>query len=126
MSQEQTSVACARQAEAGLVNVRRMLLAPTPQSLDRCAPYLEDAANCLLALESQLKADLSPSAGERHQVRSAVDSLRRELARVDRLLRQAAALYAGWAHLLIPDSSTYTPRGEMNPAPTLRRISVDG
>lgn len=111
-----------RQAQASLGEARRLLLSPTPESLEESAPHLKSAAGALEALEGALHL----GGGSPKQVLlPELSHLRRQLSAVHGLLGQAGGFYLGWARLLA-GTDGYTAEGRQTPAPPAPRISLEG
>jgi len=119
----ETCLRSARQARAGIREVRRILVTPTPEMLDLCQPFLTEAIARLKEIESAIRAGKEP--GTRH-LRAELGDLRKDLAQVNALLAQAAAFHSGWVRLLATITEGYDRKGEPGQRPPIRRISMEG
>ena len=97
-----------RQARSDLESVRRMLLAPTPASIDSAVPLLEGAASKLAWLEGRLTA-AAPDRGRRDQLRSETLAVKRSIVEVRALVSQASDFFLGWAALVGLAAPGYGP-----------------
>ena len=118
------------QARAALGQVREMLLAPTPTSLDRCARPLAEATDRLQRLKSYLEAqgdaqNLLPDA-RGQPWKPLARELQREVSDLRKLLGQAGAFYLGWARILLSASGSYTANGAMTAPADSGTLRMEG
>jgi hypothetical protein len=98
-------------AREELEKVRLRLLRPTPEAFESSVPILESAVVFLHQVESALRLG---NEQEKAPVHFEIGQLRRELARVNALARQAAMFYQVRAQLLNPADNSgpnYTSAG---------------
>jgi hypothetical protein len=105
-----------RAATRSLREIREMLLRPTPESLEKCAPVLEDAARLMGTIRPSDVAGIRPD----------IDALRRELNVVSALMHQASGFYSGWSQILGAAIGGYRPGGQTASVPVPGRISMEG
>ena len=94
-------------ARAGVSDVCRILISPSPAALDRCAPLLETAA----AEVSACLPELRNSKGTQAEVDEA-QQLRQAVRHAKRLLEGAARFHENWIRRLGALNGGYTGRGE--------------
>jgi hypothetical protein len=119
-----TQLQAVRQARKQIELVRRLLLNPTPASVDACNAPLCEAIESLERLEGYLRQGDHPKpAGAR--LKSEVFCLRREVGIVSVLLKSAGAFYEGFGNMLglgpQPEEVDY---GHGRAAPPERRLIV--
>ncbi len=122
-SAEAAALAGAAAARQRLDLVRRSLLTPGPQVLERALEELEAAQQALEPLASACRRGRAEGTGA---VRETVGELRREARWIAALLEHAAAWHREWACLLGALTCGYTPQGEpARPAPA-PSLSLEG
>jgi len=119
----------ARKARRILEKVRGSLLRPTVEALHGGVAGLNKAAECLQALEAQLKLPLADP-GARQALGAEIAGLRQELRSVEKLAAAAGKFFEGWARLAnAADQSTanYTAGGQTAAVNSLAgRVMLDG
>ncbi len=111
-----------RSARGHLSALRSALLSPTPDAIVECLPGLADAAQCLGAVERELREP-----GVRHpELSRELQALRNDLGLLHRLLEHGAVFYQGWANLLGTATSGYMLSGEAAPVTAFGSISIRG
>jgi hypothetical protein len=85
--------------------LRRALLSPSPEEIERCLPALEEVMRSLSFVEKELPDD---ACGQ-------LEMLSKELRIVNRLIERGAAFYRGWAEMLGAAAAGYMPTGEAAP-----------
>ncbi len=112
-----------RKARSGVGRVRTLLLQPTPQAVEQCAAYLDEAIGTVKRLESFLGEaglDTPPV------FRAELMELRSELAQARTLLAQAFEAHAGWYRLLAVMLGGYSRQGTPALARPGNTIAVEG
>jgi hypothetical protein len=102
--------------------LRRALLSPSHEEIERCLPLLADAVGCISAIQR----DLASQSNQDAELRRDLKSLRQELNAVNKLIEHGAAFWRGWARLLGSATSGYTPSGEARPVAVAGTISLRG
>ena len=92
------------EARSELEQTRDLLLRPTPESIDACAPHWRAAIERLESLR------LAP-----RRLGAELGELRRELTHVMTLLENASAFCLGWAQRLAAATTGYTADGLATP-----------
>jgi len=118
-----------REAQADVAEAQAQLRRPTAEAVESTRPGLERATGALERLVKCLKAGDPQGAGaggNRQELRSGMETLRREVARTRVLLEGAAALRLGWAGRLYAAACGYTAQGEPAMPEVARRVSVEG
>ena len=113
-------------AREELEKVRLRLFRPTPEAFESSVPILESAIVFLHQLESALHLG---NEQVKAPVRLEMGHLRRELARVNALARQAAMFYQVRAQLLNPDDRSgpnYTSAGLVSCSGFDRTVMIHG
>ena len=87
-----------------------LLIAPTPEALNRCQDALQRAVSELMAVRAEGGAMIAPD------LRA---DLRADVRRVRQLLQNLASFYRGWERILGTMSGGYTCGG--SPAPVNRQ-----
>jgi hypothetical protein len=121
--EEEVYLDWARKARAGIREVRRVLVAPTPETLARCQPYLAESIARLKELEEAVH---SGQARGMKKLCAELSELRKDLRQVGALLNQASAFHLGWARLFAAMTAGYNRRGEPACREPIRRISIRG
>jgi hypothetical protein len=111
-----------QEAQAGVAEAEAHLRAPTAAALESTWPSLERATGALRRLAECLRA--KPAGGK--EPRRALESLRREVARLRSLLEGAAALRLGWGRRLYTTACGYTRDGQPALPQVARRLSLHG
>jgi len=102
--------------------LRSALLSPTPDAIVECLPGLADAAQCLGAVEQELRMQ-----GVRHpELGRELQALKNDLGLLHRLLEHGAAFYQGLANLMSSATAGYMPSGEAAPLTASGAISIRG
>jgi hypothetical protein len=117
----------ARRARREIERVRLLLIQPAPQVLEACARHAHTAAQCMGALETELRSETGLLA--RDALNRELTGLRRDLRRVRALLENAAGLYAGWAALMGrgPESAdNYCSDGSTPAQVVVRKLVIHG
>src|SRR5438477_7403721 len=96
-----------------------LLLAPSPESLDRCARLLETAGRRLAEVRPDLRGGRPAARTEAHRLRSSV----RHAAQ---LLEAASSFHLNCNRLRGVLTFGYTERGDREPVPGVSRISLSG
>ncbi|HUI77679.1 MAG TPA: hypothetical protein VLY24_07170 [Bryobacteraceae bacterium] len=99
-----------------------LLLAPSPEALDRCAPLLEAAIHRLAACRSIIAAPPRTDPGAPEEGRR----LRMAVRKTRRLLESAAAYHHNWLRRAGTMSAGYDNRGEPAAIPHGRRLILRG
>src|SRR5207253_10121327 len=90
----------AKQARSGLEKVRRELLDPSAQSLERCVAPLQIAIDCMGRVNDALDGVREMHFFEEHALRAEVAGLRHDLLQITALLRSAGSFHEGVGRLL--------------------------
>ena len=98
-----------------------LLIAPSPEALDRCSSVLEATGRQLREWQPRL----SEEAGNPEALAEAW-RLRRSFRRTERLLHSAGDFHANWIRLRGAMTGGYTPEGEAAPVLHGHRISLQG
>lgn len=115
------------EAQAGVAEAQRALLAPSAEGMECAWAPLERAAGALTRLIECLKAPQSRSPETpRPELCLQLEKLRREVVRLGALLEGAAALRLGWARKLYAAACGYTPQGEPALPQLARTLSLEG
>lgn len=108
-------------ARSEVVRACELLIASTPEALNRCQEALERAVSELAGFRSQrLEA---PCASE---ARAMAYALRTEVLRARRLLQSLAGFYQGWERVLGTLSGGYIASGDPAPVARLGRLYCRG
>jgi len=110
----------ARDATAELRQARQFLVKPTPESLNQCYPWLEQAVGSLRSLEASLRQSTPANPTV---LRKQVLTLQREVVEVSAMLQSVANFYQSWSRRLTVACSGYTPHGVPTPPPRQRRTA---
>jgi hypothetical protein len=97
-----------------------LLIAPTPEALNRCQDALQSAVSEITQYRQQEPQHGSASATE------LALGLRAEIVRASRLLQNLARFYRGWEHLLGSMSGGYLVGGIPAPVTRAGRICCRG
>ena len=101
--------------------LRSALLSPTPDAIVECLPGLAEAAQCLGAVEQELRMQ-----GARHpELGRELRALKDDLGLLHRLLEHGAAFYHGLANLMGSATAGYTPSGKAAPLTASGAISIE-
>lgn len=106
-----------------LIQLRELLVTPTPVLLAECAPLLEQAIECMREVERHAG---NSGLNRKEELRKELGSLQGELTTIRKLMDQASGFYLAWASLLSVATSGYTPQGEAAPLRAASRLSVSG
>ena len=109
----------------------RLLVSPSPGSLDRCARILESAGRRIAGLQPQLREEgrtsmVHNSMVHRSNAREAALRLRSSVSRAGRLLEGAASFHLNWSRMRDTLCAGYTRQGDPAKAPQRNRISIQG
>jgi hypothetical protein len=123
-----------REARTALEEVRKLLLTPTPSSVEACAGPLQAAVANMVDVERELRAEGAVEANRLEAgdnvvpgVRIELEYLRRELKRVSALLEQASTIHRNWASVLGLFGSGYTAAGQpARPTQSSGRVALRG
>ena len=96
----------ARQARKGVEQVRRRLLAPTPEVLNHCSGPLSEAIHCMTEMQESLRLVIAADSASCQELRYELASLRKELKTVGVLMQHAGAFYQGYGRLLGQEPET--------------------
>jgi hypothetical protein len=105
-------------ARASVREAQRLLVRPTPKSVEESAASIRSAVQSLGQLRNGVRRDPA--------VTAEIVALRKEIAVAAALLDGAATFYLGWARLLYTAAGGYTASGEPARPGRVRRISVEG
>jgi len=108
-------------ARLELERAGELLIAPSPEALDRCSCVLEATGRQL----SEWQPRLAEQAGNPDAL-AEVWRLRRSFRRTERLLQNAGAFHWNWACLRGAMTGGYTSSGEAAPVLSRHRISLQG
>lgn len=111
------------QTRSGVRQARLLITTPSPQTLDRCRPLLEEATACLVRVRDSLNR-----AGQHREpaLLTELTGLEQDVAGLGLLLEHAAGFYSGWIRLRNSLAGGYTAQGKpAEPGPS-RRVSVEG
>jgi hypothetical protein len=120
MSRAETEL---RRAQGAVEQARRLLLAPSPDNVDRSRTCFEQACACMEEVRSALAR---PGDGAR-ELLLALKALRQTVRRAAALIECAANFHAGWSAMLVRTATCgYTRQGEPSTTPRPRGLSVEG
>ena len=111
-----------RQAQARVGEALHLLLHPDATTLNRSAPLLEAAIQCLERVERSLRAG---NPGRSPTLLTALGDLKKETLRAGVLLAHAAAFYLGWARVLYAAACGYTASGGVAEPRPAASVSVE-
>ncbi len=111
------------QVRAALEQVRELLMAPSMDHLDRCAPALESAVGQMALLDASLRAGHDRGGAP---LRSDLDAIRRDLIATGSLFQQAGEFHRNWAVVMGLVNSGYTAAGGLASLGEPERIAVRG
>lgn len=125
MSNGSQEIERVRQARNALERMRRQLLCPAIEALDSSASDLKLAVDCLRKIDISAKSPVWRWP-VRQKIEPEVVALRRTVASVEDLLRNAAKFYAGLSRLMAPDEAAvnYTAAGTNGPSACFAKSSV--
>jgi hypothetical protein len=118
-----------KQARTRIEVLRLALLSPAPDELGAALPGLEEAAQCLAAVESHMTRDTDQHTHAPYEVRRELRLLKNDLRIVTPLIEHGVAFCRGWAKMLGAEPG-YTPAGVSEPLEELSHfggtVSVRG
>ena len=110
-------------AQAQLQEALALLLKPTPQCAEQCAPFLEGAIQCMQGLEQHLGSSGNRNPGA---LKQELEQIARLVRKVGVLLENAMLFQQGWSQLVRIMSSGYTRDGAPAPLSVPGRLLVEG
>jgi hypothetical protein len=115
-----------KQAGADLGLVHEALLTPGADVWQQCSPQLNHAAGLLETVERRLRTDPPLDLELKAEYRRHMAVLRKDLARIHRLMEAAAGSYLGWAQILAAAVNGYNGSGAVPPLEPPTLVSVEG
>ena len=109
------------QARSHVVELHAALLKPDPEAILACVPGLAIAAECIRAVERDLREQPSISIDDVRELKA----LKSDLAAVAKLIEHGARFYRGWARIL-GSASGYTSSGEAATLAPSGSIAIKG
>lgn len=120
-----SSVECVRAARKHVSRIRRILLRPSPATLETCLPHLREAINALSQVQRAADTGVN-AAATRRALQFEMAQLDRELSHVNALMRTASLLFEGWSRLVFPDEAPEYGRTGCTAAHAMPTVRVEG